>query len=97
MSVAADSSKREGIRLRSRRLQTRRSFFAILSGAALFVALQVGLVLAIEFVLPEVRDPLYGLRLHFLQKALHARPTKPWTVVMLGTSRMRGRFPSWQT
>jgi hypothetical protein len=70
-----------------RRSRTQRSFVALLCGLVAFAAFQAGLAVVIEIGMPEVRDPLYGRHLHFVQNSLHAKPTNPWTVVMLGTSR----------
>jgi len=94
VSVAAVSAKHEeanpkapAVRPQRRRVRTRRSFVALLCGVGVFAAFQVGLTAVIEIDMADVRDPLYGRRLRFVQKSLHAEPAKPWTVLMLGTSR----------
>jgi len=99
LAVAAVLLKREEARPtdpavshRSRRSRTRRSFAALLSGLAAFVAFQLGLAAVVEIGMPEVRDPLYGRRLHLVQKRLRAEPAKPWTVMMLGSSRTEHAF-----
>jgi hypothetical protein len=81
------SHKARAVRAQNRQFRARRSFIAVLSGLTVFVALQLGLALVLEYGMPEVRDPLYGTRLHLVQTALRAEPTKPRTVIMLGTSR----------
>src|ERR1700756_4547011 len=53
---------------------------------AFFVGAQVGLALAAERWIPELRDPEYGVRLRGLRQRLDAGPP-PFTVVMLGSSR----------
>jgi hypothetical protein len=99
MSVAGVSSEREkarpaapAARARSRRVRALRSFVAVLSGVAAFAAFQLGLAAVVEIRMPEIRDPFYGRRLHLVQKRLHAEPSKPWTVMMLGSSRTEWAF-----
>ena len=75
------------VRARTRRSWTRRSFVTLLSGFLAFAVLQLGWSVVVEIGIPEVRDPLYGRRLRLVQKALRAKPGKPRTVIMLGTSR----------
>jgi hypothetical protein len=73
-------------RLRSRRIRRRRSVAAVLSGVAIFAVSQIALAFYFEIGAPEGHDPLYVGRLRSVQQALHQQP-KPFTVVMLGTSR----------
>jgi hypothetical protein len=59
---------------------------ALLWGLASFVALQLGLAVAIECWLPQLRDPFYAYKAARLHRRVAAVP-RPFTVVMLGTSR----------
>jgi hypothetical protein len=87
------NSTAPGVRPRRQRVRTqRRSFVAVFSGLAAFAALQLALSVVIEIGMPELHDPLYGRRLQLVQKALHADPAKPATVIMLGTSRTLADF-----
>jgi hypothetical protein len=65
---------------------------AVLSGLILFLLVQLGLAVSIESVLPEVRDPVYGCRLDCIRRRLRTAPVKPWTVMMLGSSRTQLAF-----
>jgi hypothetical protein len=64
----------------------------LISGLAGFVALQLGLALAMERWLPEFRDPEYGNRLTRLYRRTAAVEAPPLTVVMLGSSRTTTGF-----
>jgi hypothetical protein len=97
MSVA--SSEREtaplrapAIRAWSRRVCSRRSFIAILSGLTMFTAFQLGLATVVEIGLPQIRDRVYERRLHLVEKSLRAKNAKPWTVLMMGSSRVQWGF-----
>src|SRR5438445_472512 len=74
-------------------LLQRRSRGSLLWGLAAFVLSQLALALAIEFRLPELRDPEYGLRIHLLRPRYQAGPgsdrgrERPFTIIMLGSSR----------
>jgi hypothetical protein len=99
VSVAVASYLREAprftapaVRAQNRRVGPRRSFVAVVSGLVGFAAFQLGLAAVIEIGAPEIRDPLYGRRLHLVQNRLHAQPEKPWTVVMMGSSRTAQSF-----
>jgi hypothetical protein len=74
------------------RLQARQACTAVVSGLAVFAALQLGLAAGIEYGFGQVRDPLYGSRLLRIERRLHAAPLKPWIVVMLGSSRTQWGF-----
>jgi len=69
------------MRDRSRRPRT-----ALLCGVAVFALLQVGLLAAIETCLPVLRDPFYVHKAARL-RARVAAPQRPYTIVMLGSSR----------
>jgi len=99
VSVAVAASKREKasskapeVRARSRRVRAQRSFMAVLSGLVMFVAVQLGLAAVVEISMPELRDPVYGCRLDRVRRRLLTAPVKPWTVVMLGSSRTQFAF-----
>ncbi len=79
-------------RARSRRARSRRSFVAVLIGLIGFVALQLGLAVAIEIGMPQIRDRTYERRLRLVKKSLRAKPVKPWTVLMMGSSRVQWGF-----
>lgn len=64
----------------------------LLWGVAGFVALQVALTAAIETRFPEFRDPHYGHKINRLKRRTIDVPTKPLTIVMLGSSRTLGGF-----
>jgi hypothetical protein len=72
----------------TRRSPFRRGRSALIWGVASFVFLQLGLALSIETWLPELRDPTYGVKLHILNDRIEARPVRPPTVVMVGSSRV---------
>ena len=61
---------------------------ALLWGLASFVALQVVLAVGIELRFPELRDPEFGRKLTRLCARTTARSPRPYTVVMLGSSRV---------
>ncbi len=65
---------------------------ALLCGLGVFLSLQVGLAVLIEYRRPELRDPLYAPRARRLAERTHAGPVRPLTVVMLGSSRTRFGF-----
>src|SRR5258707_596996 len=50
--------------------------------------LQLGLAVAIEYRLPEWRDPFYACRAAMLQRRVTASP-RPVTVLVLGSSRVQ--------
>jgi hypothetical protein len=58
----------------------------VVSAAVGFLALNVGLVLAMDVFFPEVRDPEYGRRLIRLKARMAEHPDRP-TVVVIGSSR----------
>jgi hypothetical protein len=60
---------------------------AILWGLACFALLQLGLAVAIEVRMPELRDPYYGFKLERLQQKLPVQKEGGQLVVMLGSSR----------
>lgn len=72
---------------RDRGLRTRRSCQSLLWGLGIFVATQLGLAVAIEYALPELRDPYYGFKRQRLEQRLEARGDSAQVVVMLGSSR----------
>lgn len=53
-----------------------------------FTAIQLALLLAIEFVWPQPRDPLYGRKLDQLQKRIAVSPPGTPLVILLGSSRV---------
>lgn len=63
----------------------------VLWGLAAFACLQIGLAVAIELWLPELRDPWYAYRAARLCRRT-AVPERPRTVVMLGSSRVLDGF-----
>lgn len=67
----------------SRRHAARR---AVLMALAAFLLCNVGLVIAMDAVFPQIRDPEYGRRLHRLQARLAEHPERP-LVVTIGSSR----------
>jgi hypothetical protein len=69
-----------------------RSRAALLWSFAAFAILQLGLALAIELRLPELRDPEYGNRVTRLLRRTSVSSEKPLTVVMLGSSRTTKGF-----
>ena len=97
MSAAAASSSDEEAGLNMPvagpgRMGMRRSAIAVVSGFGAFVALQLGLAAVLEMSLPDIRDPIYVARLAGVQKSLRAKPMKPYTVVMIGSSRVLQGF-----
>ena len=64
-----------------------RSRAALLWGAVAFILGQLALAGAIEWRLPELRDPNYGHKERRLLQRLRQSPAPPRTVVMLGSSR----------
>jgi hypothetical protein len=52
-----------------------------------FVGFQIGLYIAVEYWLPQLRDPMYAVRAERLKKRLGETQTRPLSVVMLGSSR----------
>lgn len=64
----------------------RRARVALVWGLAAFAGLQLGLAVAIPRWLPELRDPFYGYKAARLRERLAVDP-RPFTVVMLGSSR----------
>jgi hypothetical protein len=61
---------------------------ALLWGLAAFAAVQFGLAVAIEGWLPELRDPYFAYRAARLARRT-ARPDRPFTIVVLGSSRVQ--------
>jgi hypothetical protein len=70
-----------------RRAQVRQACAAILSGFTLFALIQLGLAIGVDNGLQKVRDPLYGCRLDIIRRRVRMAPVRPWTVLMLGSSR----------
>jgi hypothetical protein len=64
---------------------------AVVWAIGIFAGLQLGLAAAIEGWLPQLRDPEYGCRMTRLCARVAARP-RPYTVVMLGSSRTTAGF-----
>jgi hypothetical protein len=64
--------------------------------ALAFLALQLGLAVAIERWLPDLRDPEYGSRALRLQRRVAKMPGRPLTIVMLGSSRTTLGFKAGQ-
>jgi hypothetical protein len=60
----------------------------LLWGLASFVALQLGLAIAVERWLPELRDPVHASKACLLARRLAAPGPRPPTVVMVGSSRV---------
>jgi hypothetical protein len=60
---------------------------ALAIGLALFVALQLAMELAIELWFPIIRDPFYGYKAERLRGRATGSAPRPFTVVMLGSSR----------
>jgi hypothetical protein len=54
-----------------------------------FIVGQLGLALAIDHCLPELRDPFFAHRIERLRHATIEPPSRPATVVMLGSSRVQ--------
>jgi hypothetical protein len=71
----------------SRASLSRRGRSALKWALAAFVLCQLGMAIAIERSYPEFRDPEFGYRRNRLVSRLAQAPTKPYTVVMLGSSR----------
>jgi hypothetical protein len=59
----------------------------LLWGLGVFALLQLGLAIAIECWLPQLRDPYFGEKLVRLLRRRNASPRRALTVVMLGSSR----------
>src|SRR5438132_2765422 len=72
---------------RARASVMRRARSSVVWGLAIFCALQAGLTLAVEFCLPELRDPEFGIRYKILAGRMKSAPQRPLTVVLLGSSR----------
>jgi hypothetical protein len=85
--------------LRRRRV-ARRGRSALLWGAAAFVLGQLALAAAIEWRLPQLRDPHYAHKERRLLRRLAEAPAPPRTVLMLGSSRtacaLRGQVAEWE-
>src|SRR4051794_38213899 len=60
--------------------------------AACFFALQLGLAVLIEWRLPVLRDPDYGIRVERLRARVTRAATRPFTVGMVGSSRASQAF-----
>ena len=65
----------------------RRARQTLLWALGIFVLMQAGLALGIERWLPEFRDPLYAFKARRLRERTVDNPTKPLSVVLLGSSR----------
>jgi hypothetical protein len=52
-----------------------------------FVSLQAGLIAAIKYCLPALRDPVYAVRAGRLRERLVSASSSPFRIVMLGSSR----------
>lgn len=72
----------------------RRARTTLVWSAALFVALQIGLALAVEIRIPQLRDPFYAYKAAQLRQRFEA--SQPYTVVMLGTSRTTYALQGWR-
>lgn len=70
-----------------RRPVAARARAALLWGTAAFVLGQLALALAIEWRLPQLRDPHYAHKEQRLLRRLSEAPAPPRTVLMLGSSR----------
>jgi hypothetical protein len=70
-----------------RRPVAARARTALLCGAAAFVLGQLALALAIEWRLPQLRDPHYAHKEERLLRRLAEAPAPPRTVLMIGSSR----------
>lgn len=66
----------------------RRARTVVATSFAFFAAMQIGLLLAIEFVWPVPRDPLYGRKLRQLDERLAEAPPDSLLVLLLGSSRV---------
>jgi hypothetical protein len=71
----------------TRRRRTGHDRNALLWTGACFVAMQLGLALAIEWRLPILRDPEYAVKAERLRARVTGKAEPPFTVVMLGSSR----------
>ena len=65
----------------------RRGRSALVWALAAFAVCQLGMAVAIERSYPEFRDPEFGYRRNRLVSRLTHAPTKPYTAIMLGSSR----------
>ncbi len=72
-----------------RRRLTQHTRADVLWGLFVFVAMQLGLAVAIEYGLPQIRDPFYAYRASKLQRRMLGTSTQQLPVVMLGSSRVR--------
>src|SRR4051794_31381588 len=70
----------------ARRRKHCRACVAVLSGAAFFLLMQLGLGWVTPAWRPELRDPYYGQKMRLLQRRL-VDPPAPSMVVMVGSSR----------
>jgi len=61
----------------------------VLWGLLVFVAVQFGLAVGIEYGLPQIRDPFYAYRAASLERRTLEAPSQPLTAVMIGSSRVR--------
>jgi len=71
---------------RQRTRRARATIFCSLTGFAL---LQLALAVSIELWSPQFRDPYYGQRINLLRRRNVTVAPRPFTVLMLGTSRTR--------
>jgi hypothetical protein len=78
--------KREDHAERAPRRRQRFARSAVLSGLAAVLALNLGLLAAVELI-PRLRDPFYGDKARRLWQRLRESTEKPITVVMIGSSR----------
>lgn len=65
----------------------KRARSALVAALLCFAGLQAGLFAAIETRWPELRDPLYGRKVHQLEKCFDSAPAEAMRVLLLGSSR----------
>ncbi len=80
--------------MNSNRRLTRTSRADVLWSLALFLASQLGLAIAIEGWLPELRDPRYACRARQLIRRTTGAAPRPLSIIMLGSSRVQDGFNS---
>src|SRR5262245_10384942 len=76
------------IRVQRRRTLQRLGRSALVWGIATFVVLQFGMAVAIETVMPDWRDPVFGIKIRLLSRRTVHAPAHVPTVVMVGSSRV---------
>jgi hypothetical protein len=72
--------------------RARRPRNSLLTGAIVFLMGQLCFAWMIETWLPQFRDPEFGRRINLLESRLAECPEKPFTVVMIGSSRTLNGF-----